>query len=335
MLTYSQVPFKALETDETFSAVGYSQYNWSLARWLVYSLLAGTGDGIIAGFHASVSAGNVLIQASPDVAHVAIITDATGPVIVRTTAEVTRLAAAMIPDGAHYVYAALDETSRTAQTWVVGSQLSPTPPVGAVNICKATVVGGVVTAVDSTVKADPQILKRLYWGSSNFHYSADDSTSLISAIGDIRNSITNAWPYAAASSVEERIAALESLSGSASASTVYWDSLQAALGDTQKIKAYVLDQVAAHVAAYHTGVAGGVGSSGGIVPIQVNWNEDATNNLKQSLRWLHTDVYFTEDHVRAAFSIPGIIGLGENGSGLVEDAALTTFRRDTTNRRYY
>ena len=330
MLTYVEVPFKAMQTGEVPPAVGYSQYNWSLARWLVYSILSGIGDGIITGFHASVSAGNALIDASPDPAHVAIITDATGPVIVRTTADVTRLAADMTPDGAHYVYASLDATSRTAQTWAVGSQMSATPPTGAANICKATVAGGVVTAVDNTVKADPQIINRLFWGSGNLQYSPDDSATLVSAITDLRDAITNAWPYAEASSLHERVDALEGLG---LGTTTYWGALQRALGDTQTVPAFVATEMASHLGSYHSGTGGD--NNAGVVPLQTNFNEDAVNNMKQTLRLLHTDPLFSEDMIRFGASIPGIIGLDENGQGLFEDAAATTFRRDTGNHRYY
>lgn len=120
------------------------------------SMLGALGVGIYEGLLGSLVGGDVHLTAGT-----AMVEDELGALPIAETAQV--IAAAQFSEGVNYVHLQADETARTDGACGYYMSGSATPPAGGVLVCKVTVAGGVITAVDNGVRVPLAINSRLAW----------------------------------------------------------------------------------------------------------------------------------------------------------------------------
>ena len=191
-----------------------------------------------------------------------------------------------------------------------------------------TKAGGVLTAVDNSVRAAPAISLRIPWTGLVRVFGGTETLEelLTAALGAAYLGET------APDDVDARLTELEALSGGGGGGeggTLYWGLLAKASGDStliaQAISTAVDAAIAAHVTAYHTSSGDGGGTGGGTTTIinqAEEWDEDAYN---QALIVMHLTHYFPdlpEQHRNAATVVRDHYGHGDgaDGKNFVDDA---------------
>jgi hypothetical protein len=205
----------------------------------------------------------------------AVIEDDLGAVPVYSAEET--LAAAGFAEGINYVHVQVGATAREDQGCGYYIDGSATPAPDALLVCKVTVAGGVVTAVDNSVRAAPAIAGRIPWAALVRVFGGDQSLEafLTAALG--ANYLATVPP----ASVDSRLVLLEAYMGGGGGGggefgAVYWWLLALSPTDATTIPQWVqtiTDALAVRLDALE---AAGSGSSGAAV-VQMVLPDDVAN----------------------------------------------------------
>ena len=220
------------------------------------------GAGVILGGVGSIVGGNLQISA----VIAALILDEIGAVPVQ--ADPTTLPATSFADGDSYVHLQLGATGRldgSCGTYISGSG---TPASDALAICKATKSGGVISAVDNTVKMVPAVANRIPWEVLKRNY--DDATTLLAFLtGALGARYLGETPP---DDVDTRLIAVETGGGGGGGGggTVYWWDLQRSASLATTIAQYIAAELAQYSLDHPAG-------GGGEIAVVEPWDMDAAN----------------------------------------------------------
>lgn len=258
-------------------APGNGQTGWapdeqekaSLIGRLFQRVCDAVGEGVIGGGVLSIVSGDVRISAVT----AAMIADEIGVVPVQASEE-TR-AASGFANGESYIHLQLSATARADGTCGTYISASATPAADAIVLGKVTKAGGVITAVDNTVKAVPAVAGRIPWEVLKRNY--DDATTLLAFLSGALG--TRYLDDSELDDVDTRLVALETTGGTGGggggAATVYWQDLARTASNVQSIIQYVESVMADHLTNYPHG--GSSSTGGGEIAVVEPWDSDAAN----------------------------------------------------------
>lgn len=259
----------------------------TIAR-LIGAMLGALGEGIYRGGVGSIVSGSLVLSelgwtADDVTVPGAVIEDSLGAVPVYHAAET--LAVGEFATGTNYVHLQVGATARTDLGCGYYVDDSATPAPDALLVCSVTVVGGVITAVDNTVRAAPAIAARIPWAGLSRVFGGAQTLEafLTAALGAA---------YLATSppdSVDSRLELLEELVGAigSGATTVYWPLLPYSVSDPTTIPQYVTaltNALGARITALESAASGGAATT--VVEVE-EWDEDSANQSMLLLDLTH------------------------------------------------
>ena len=221
------------------------------------------GEGVIEGGVGSIVGGDLQISAVT----AALIRDEIGAVPVQ--ADLTTLPASSFATGDSYVHLQLTSIAREDGSCGYYISASATPASDALAICMVTKAGGVITAVDNTVKAVPAVAGRIPWEVLKRNY--DDVTTLLEFLTEELGA--RYMDGTAPDDVDTRLTAVETGGVGVGGATVYWGDLQRTASLATTIAQYVTSVIADHLANY----SHGGGDGGGEISVVEPWDMDAAN----------------------------------------------------------
>ncbi len=287
---------------------------------LIGAMLGALGEGIFRGGVGSIVSGNLVLSelgwtAENVTVPGAVIEDSLGAVPVYHAEET--LAPAAFTNGTNYVHVQVGETARTDLSCGYYVDTTATPAPDALLVCSVTVAGGVIMAVDNSVRAAPAIAARLPWAGLVRVFGGTET------LESLLNTILGA-AYLATSppdDVDTRLTTLEDYIGTLGApegTTVYWALLQYTAGDATTIPQWVraiTDALDTRVTALEA--AGGTTSGSGTSTSAVEeWDEVAYNHAMGLMEISHFLPDVLQNQRNAATTVRDHYGHGDGADGL-------------------
>ena len=266
----------------------------AIARVLA-AMLGAVGIGIVAGGVGTIVDGDLHLTASS-----ALVSDELGCVPVADTAQV--IAAAQFAEGTNYVHLQADETARVDGACGYYVSGSATPATGAVLVCQVTVTGGVLTAVDNSVRVPPAIVRRIAWPAL-VRAAGSAETLLEFVTAALGEAYVGATPPA---SVDDRLSVVEAGGGSGGTGLGYWGTAQRLPGDPTQIPQYVTALLEALKTELQAEIAAG-GTGAGSSTAAEPWDVDGANQSLALLAEIGSDNPAAGDTQRdSAILVPGV-----------------------------
>ena len=254
------------------------------------------GAGFVSGGELAIGTDEVTITAAR-----ALIRDDLGLCPVKPLAAV--IAVGEFAAGVNYVHLQLGDTARADGVCGYYVSQSATPGAEAIVAGKVTVTGGVITAVDNTVKAAPGILARLPW--ELLQRNADDSTTLLALLTAALG--TRYLNGTAPASVDARLTAAEG-GGGGIGGAAFWADLGFSAEDATTISQAIATALQAHVTALHQGTGGGTTTGGATAE---PWDGEAARQLDGFIRSTAvSDPLYPARMTNIAIYVPGRFGDG-------------------------